>query len=1041
MFRTFSKPVRLLIWAGLSLALMALIAFNAVVVWVATGPRNITEYATRFEQEISASQDLFNIKITDVLLVWDGWQHPIDVRLKDIKFYTKQGLLFASFPNISIGVDIPSLFLGRLLPSSVTLQKPVINLYLREDGDISFDFGQEILAYGPYQPAQKQLELKPLAEMLKHSGLDRLFEKLWAFKVENATVNFGNTRQGIILSTDSVDIDATHLFGSDIDVTIGGNVVTGEKPAAFYVQASVPLKHFGASFKVTLDDFSPSTLATINPAFEELRGVHVPVNGWVNATFEKNGEPHELEFSLMAGEGKIQSDFFAEELPLTAAQLKGSRSKNGVLHIEKCVIQSGERHLNVQANIWNDAESRLGISVRGLGSHLTAEDINRFWPPKISPISREWVVDSIKKGSVPRATIEADILPEYHALDRMPDEAINAVIDFRGVTLDYMDGFPPLTDASGQVLISANTLTTNVTQGKAATGTVVNQGSFFIPDLNADNPDMKLNFEALIPMQDAAVVLATPSIDVAKDLHISKESVSGSAMVKAEVGFSFFAPRDEKGNLIKDKMATYHIQATPENVSMKQFLEQYDVTQASGALSVSNEKAHYNGKATVFGTPATLDVTHYMSEQQQPQTTVAVQTTAPVELLDKLGYSVSKFVSGSLAVEATIQQSQNSDTVEAKVDMTQASIKIPDIYWEKAAGVNAQLQFKAVSSAKGVDVEPATYSDAEMKFEGAVRLNPEATEVIGVRADKYTYGRSDTSFTYAVLPAGHFFHAKGKSLDVSKWLEEDEKEDDGFSTKDIPALDVDLELGSVYLDETRQIDQMKGTVKCNVQTCDSMDISGLPLGGKIFTATITRNGDKRQIQVDTEDAGKFLDAFDIYNNMIGGKLHITGIFNDGVATHPLTGTLSIWNFEISNAPALAKLLTLASFGGLLDTLQGKGITFEKLKAPFAMENDIINLKEVKNVGSSLGISADGYIQLDKNYIDIQGTVVPSYTINSFLRNVPLVGELLTGGEGIIAALYTMKGPLDDPSVSVNPLSVLTPGFLRGMFEGETPTAD
>ena len=37
------------------------------------------------------------------------------------------------------------------------------------------------------------------------------------------------------------------------------------------------------------------------------------------------------------------------------------------------------------------------------------------------------------------------------------------------------------------------------------------------------------------------------------------------------------------------------------------------------------------------------------------------------------------------------------------------------------------------------------------------------------------------------------------------------------------------------------------------------------------------------------------------------------------------------------------------------------------------------------------------------------------------------------GGGVFAARYTMRGPLADPDVFVNPLSALTPGFLREIF--------
>ena len=68
-------------------------------------------------------------------------------------------------------------------------------------------------------------------------------------------------------------------------------------------------------------------------------------------------------------------------------------------------------------------------------------------------------------------------------------------------------------------------------------------------------------------------------------------------------------------------------------------------------------------------------------------------------------------------------------------------------------------------------------------------------------------------------------------------------------------------------------------------------------------------------------------------------------------------------------------------------------------------------------------------------LDLQGTIVPAYFFNSLLGNVPLIGRLFSPerGGGVFAASYSLRGKLDDPDVTVNPLSALTPGFLRGVF--------
>jgi hypothetical protein len=71
--------------------------------------------------------------------------------------------------------------------------------------------------------------------------------------------------------------------------------------------------------------------------------------------------------------------------------------------------------------------------------------------------------------------------------------------------------------------------------------------------------------------------------------------------------------------------------------------------------------------------------------------------------------------------------------------------------------------------------------------------------------------------------------------------------------------------------------------------------------------------------------------------------------------------------------------------------------------------------------------------------------VPAYAINSFLSNIPVIGDLLQGGKGkgLFAATYTATGKLSKPDFSINPLAALAPGFLRGLFDifdsnGETP---
>ena len=82
------------------------------------------------------------------------------------------------------------------------------------------------------------------------------------------------------------------------------------------------------------------------------------------------------------------------------------------------------------------------------------------------------------------------------------------------------------------------------------------------------------------------------------------------------------------------------------------------------------------------------------------------------------------------------------------------------------------------------------------------------------------------------------------------------------------------------------------------------------------------------------------------------------------------------------------------------------------------------------------MTAKGTIDLKASSLNLKGTVIPFYGLNTLLSRIPVVGSILSGGkgEGLIAVNYRLTGTFADPQVAVNPASVLTPGFLRGIFD-------
>jgi hypothetical protein len=97
---------------------------------------------------------------------------------------------------------------------------------------------------------------------------------------------------------------------------------------------------------------------------------------------------------------------------------------------------------------------------------------------------------------------------------------------------------------------------------------------------------------------------------------------------------------------------------------------------------------------------------------------------------------------------------------------------------------------------------------------------------------------------------------------------------------------------------------------------------------------------------------------------------------------------------------------------------------------------------MKAAGPAVGGTFEGVLDRKTDRIELTGTMVPAYGLNSMLGAVPILGDILASrkGEGVFGVTYSMKGPLDDPTLSTNPLSVLTPGILRRIFEFSAPKA-
>jgi hypothetical protein len=181
-----------------------------------------------------------------------------------------------------------------------------------------------------------------------------------------------------------------------------------------------------------------------------------------------------------------------------------------------------------------------------------------------------------------------------------------------------------------------------------------------------------------------------------------------------------------------------------------------------------------------------------------------------------------------------------------------------------------------------------------------------------------------------------------------------------------------------------------------------------------------------------------------FGSVTGGRIQVAGTLAPAKkdAKPEYWGTIDIRDFKVQNQPFLARLFSAGSLGGMLDLMRNQGIAIDRLEVPFKGHGDIVDIREAHASGPSIGFSTEGYVDRRANQLQLRGAVAPLYGINSVLGAIPILGSVLTSkkGEGIIGVTYTLSGNVDEPKVSVNPLSMLTPGIFRRIFEGKVPSA-
>lgn len=396
------------------------------------------------------------------------------------------------------------------------------------------------------------------------------------------------------------------------------------------------------------------------------------------------------------------------------------------------------------------------------------------------------------------------------------------------------------------------------------------------------------------------------------------------------------------------------------------------------------------------------------------------------------------------------QLPSGQSTLGATLDLTPGRHASSQARLEQSAGTPGRATLSALLTPDGKLREINRFTvmaGNDLSLAGSVSLRSDGS-VGHVTLDEASVGESMFSGNVSFRPDGGLdIDIVGDALDMVPLLAGDEDAGGGADTGEdvavrLPPLSLRAQFDVVWIAEDATLERAVAHIIRDESGWRAMDVSALAEAAapvRFQYRPLDDGTGRHAFTLDSGAAGVVLRAVNALDTMRGGRLSVRGTV---AADDTVEGLAEITDFRLIEAPVLAKVLSVAALTGILEGLTGEGLAFSRAVAPFAMADGVLRLSDARAHGPSLGLTAEGVIGLrTPETVDLRGTIVPVYSVNSLFGNLPVIGDIITGGEeggGLFAATYTVTGELAAPAVKVNPLSVLAPGFLRKLFEAPTP---
>lgn len=999
--------------------------------------------------------------------------------LADVQLLDDTGAVFARAPKAEGVFNIAGLVKGNVLPRDVVLTGVSARILRDSDGAFSLGFGGaddaetgesgdifgDLLSASMADGGQRLL-----LEDASVLYIDRVSGRIW--RASEVDVSFWNTEQGVQAQT-----NATIKGGRFGDMTLsmaGYRTSQGDVTMSAKVQQAAPID-----------------IANQITALDWLSAFDAPVSAEMDIGFNKDGDLLSLSGSMQAGEGvvKLGGDvveplqnaklsfeyapdserFIVSDAGLTSdrasaraegfvevartpsgdvrdvvaqldladlviaapealdAPLSYDRARvTGRVTIDPFEVELGELRLereplaiNATGRITATGDvMKADLALNGGG--LTVKDLLSHWPRQAAPGARVWMLENMEAANV----------TDFDASVRLGGETEEVKFDFSFTDAigHYLRPMPPVTDGigAGQVDLKRFSLSVDsaVVTPEGGDPLQVGGSTFVIADL--DHPASPADINLLVEgsLEDALKIVDHQPLGFISKLGVPLDGMTGDVKVKTYVYLPLL-----KNLLLEDVEA----EAEAEVTDLSAPVEPLDTVATSRLvkLKASTSGFSLDGVASLKGMAIKVGWNEVFASGARD---VKLTTDVTPEQLAAFGLTTPWFEDGSANASAEIKFTPKGPQVTVEADLADAGLKVEEIGWLKAVGEAADVKGVVILDDEGIRSPSYQLTSRDLIVEGNVALSS-AGDLERFRFRRLQYrGAADADVRGVFKDGGLNINIKGALLDLTKF--DDLLEGDDAEERTESPLNVRFDLATLKIRDNLVVNDANGALNLAPAGDVTGRVSGL-VGGVAPLDIRLRNGSSGgEAVLRSPNAGELLREAGFFDDGAGGELVMVANI-DQAEDLVFSGELKVDDFIIHEDAKLEKLLIGADLDKLRATMRDDGIVFDRLRTEFDFKDGKVSVKDAVAAGPSIGINIEGSYDLEQDDLNLDGVFTPLYALNSLVGDIPLLGQLLTGGDGqgLIAFNFSVDGPAEDPDIFVNPLSVLTPGIFRKIFSG------